>query len=337
MRHPDPTAETPAARPATVDVACHRAARRPLGARARGRLALLPVGLLTLGLVASPAAAVPSDDDVRDARAAVGQAQRSVAQMEVRLAELASAAEAAEVAVQSAGEAYTQAVADADAAKTRARDAADRSTEAAEQAEQARQRLVALARHLSRTGGSADLIEAALSADGFQDVARRTTSLTQATTKADEAVQEYQAALLVASTMERRAATAATEADTAAAAAQTALDEAERTQDEAASSFAAGQAERDGLISALAAARQTSAEVERARQDALDAERRARAEAAAQTVRTQPPAAPAAGGQPAPANPAPANPPAGGSSGGSACAAASRTAVRADASAQNTT
>jgi len=313
----------PALRAGAAD-ACARAARRPLARRVRRPLALLPVGLLTLGLVGTPAAAAPSADDVRDARAAVGRAQQSVAQMEVRLAELAASAEAAEIAVQVAGEGYTQAVADADAARSRAREAAGRADEAAGQAEQARRKLVTFARQLARTGGSADLLEAALSAEGFQDVARRTTALNQATGKADEAVQEYQAALLVAETMERRSADAAQDAVAAADAAQDALAAAERAQSDAEASLAAGQAERDGLISALAAARQTSAEVERARQDALDAERRARADAAAQAQRTQPPAT--TGGAPAGAGgggAATGGTPAAGGSGGSSGSAPS--------------
>ena len=49
--------------------------------------------------------------------AAVADAASSVAGMEVRLAELAVASEAAQLGVQQAGEAYTQAVADADPAR----------------------------------------------------------------------------------------------------------------------------------------------------------------------------------------------------------------------------
>ncbi|MFS0706373.1 glycoside hydrolase, partial [Cellulomonas sp. 179-A 9B4 NHS] len=253
--------------------------RRPTAwVRHRRVLAVAPVGLLTLGLVASPASlagAAPSQDDVRDARAAVGQAQRSVAQMEVRLAELAASADAAEVAVQRAGEDYAQALADADAARSRAAEAAARSEEAGTRAEEARQRLVAVARQLARSGGSVEALEAVLSADGFQDVARRSTALNRATGKADEAVQEFTAAVLVAETMQKRSTQAAADAETAAAAAEDALAAAEDAQSAADASLTAGQAEREGLIAALAAARQTSAEVERARQDALDAERRA--------------------------------------------------------------
>ncbi|WP_424945153.1 coiled-coil domain-containing protein, partial [Cellulomonas shaoxiangyii] len=294
----DGSAGPPAAVPPTAATRAgtrspHRA---PAWVRHRRLLGVAPVALLTFGLVASPATlagAAPGQDDVRDARAAVGQAQRSVAQMEVRLAELAASADAAQVAVQSAGEDYAQALADADAAKVRAQEAAARSEQAGAQAEDARQRLVAVARQLARSGGSVEALEAVLSADGFQDVARRSTALNRATGKADEVVQEFTAALLVAETMQTRSTRAAADAETAAAAAEDALVTAQDAQSTADASLTAGQAERDGLIDALAAARQTSAEVERARQDALDAERRARAEASAQADRTRP-AAPAA-------------------------------------------
>ncbi|NKY40608.1 NlpC/P60 family protein, partial [Cellulomonas septica] len=165
-------------------------------------------------------------------------------------------------------------------------------------AEDARRTLVAMAREAARSGGNVEALQAVLSADGFRDVARRSTALEQMTGKADEAVQEFRAAQLVASVLADRARTAEDDAKAAEQDASAALATAQKTQQDSDAALAAGAAERDQLISALAAARQTSAEVERARQDALEADRRARADEAARQAALRPPvvAPPASGG-----------------------------------------
>ena len=157
----------------------------------------------------------PSAQDVQRAQGAVRSAERSVASMEVRLAELSAQTDAAELKVQQAGEAYNRAVVDADAAQQASDDAVARSTEAAATAEDARRQLVAIAREVARSGGSTDLLQALLSADGFQDVARRSTALDRISGKADEAVQEYRATQLVATTLAERATQAAAAAKAA--------------------------------------------------------------------------------------------------------------------------
>jgi len=281
---------------------------------ARARRALV-VGLVAAGLLvadplsaalADPAPSPPSAGDVADARRAVRDAAASVAQMEVRLAELAAQSDEAHVAVQRAGEDYTQALATADQARASAETARTRSAGADADAEAARQELMALARQLARSGGSIDSLQALLSSDGFADVAERTAQLSRLTGKADETVQNYRAAQLVADTLRLHAEDAATAAAAAQTAAQAALDAAQTAQKTAEEQVAAASVERDGLIAQLAAARQTSAEVERARQDELDRQRRAREEAAAQAARLAPPATPAgsSGGTAATSQPA---------------------------------
>ncbi len=260
---------------------------RPARPARRGRRALVVSLLAGVLLAGEPLAALadptpPSEQDVAAARRAVDAAELSVAQMEVRLAELSAAADEAEVAVARAGEAYTRALSDAEAARAKAADARARSKDADAAAEEARLDLMAFARQMARSGGSTDTLQAVLSADGFADVAARSATLSRLTGKADDSVQTYRAAQLVAETMRRRAAEAADEATAAEAAAQTALDAAEQAQVDADASLQAAAAEREMLIERLAAARQTSAEVEQARQAELDRQRRAREEAAAQ-------------------------------------------------------
>ncbi|GEA88101.1 C40 family peptidase [Cellulomonas cellasea] len=272
----------------------------------RSAAATLAAALLVLTPVAATAVpAAPSDQDVRDARRAVAGAESSVAAIEVRLAQQSAERDAALVRVQQAAEAYTQAQVDAEAAAAAATTAAESHRVAQEQAEAARRTLVAIARQSARSGGSMDTVQAFLSADGFDQVVERSTALARVSTKADTAVQEYRAAQLVATTLKNRADAAVAAQEEAAEAAQDALAEAKAVQEEADDAVAAATVEREGLIAQLAAARSTSAEVERARQDALDVERRARENAAAQARRTATPApaaGPAAQAPPAPSS-----------------------------------
>jgi len=271
-------------------VASHDERTSPRGGRRRAFVVAVLAGTLLVvdplsAALAEPTPKPPTAQDVRDAQRAVGEAEQSVAQMEVRLAQLAAVADEAAVAVQRAGEAYTQALADADEARVAASAAATRSQGADADAEAARQELMAFARQMARTGGSTELLEVMLSADGFADVADRTTTLSRLTGKADDAVQSYRAAQLVADTLRKRADAAAEVATAAEAAAQTALGEAERIEADAAQQVAAAAAERETLIAGLAEARATSAAVEQARQAELDRQRRERAEAAARAAR----------------------------------------------------
>ncbi|MET0788683.1 MAG: NlpC/P60 family protein, partial [Cellulomonas sp.] len=257
----------------------------------------LVAGALVATLLAAGASSAladptpPSQQDVDQAKGAVRSAERSVASMEVRLAQLSAETDAADLKVAQAGEAYTQALSDADAAQKTWDDSVARSKAADASAEDARRQLVAIAREVARSGGSNDLLQALLSADGFQDVARRSTALDRISGKADQAVQQYRATQLVATTLAARAAADAAEAKAAKAASADALAAAEQAQSDAVTAQTAAAAERDSLIASLAAARQTSAAVERERQDYLDQQRREREEAAARAAALRPPPA----------------------------------------------
>jgi len=249
----------------------------------------LLVGAASDVTAAPPAPSPPSAQDVKDAQGAVASASRSVASMEVRLAQLSAQTEAADLVVQQRGEAYTQALVDAEAAHQASLDAAKAAADADVAAETARRQLVAIAREAARSGGSTDLLQAVLSADGFQDVANRSATLERISGKTDEAVQKYRAAQLISGMLAKRAATAAEKAAAAKTAAADALSAAEQAKDDAERAQAAAAAERETLIDQLAAARQTSTEVERARQDFLDQQRRDRENAAAQAAALRPP------------------------------------------------
>lgn len=293
------------------------------GARRRARVPArwprvargLVVGLAALAVTVTTMVVAPAshadpdvtDDDVRAARRAVAGAARQIAALEVQLAAQTAAVDAAWEQVAAAGEAYTQALVD----QRVAADAADRAEaqEAAAQAEldKARDALGTIAKHAYRSGGAMDTLGALLSADGYEDLVQRTSAVERIGTRTENAVQRFDAAELVARTLGERARDARAEADAATERAATSLADAERLQADAEATASRTAAQRNALIVELAALRQTSVQVERARQEQLDAERAARAEAAAAAERGV--TIPGPAGTPPPSDPGTAQPP----------------------------
>ena len=231
----------------------------------------------------------PSAQDVQAAQQAVTAKAAEIAQIEFRLAEVSAVSDTAWQKVQIAGEAYTQALVDRDAAAATAAETTARLAEANAAMDKARKVLVGIALQSARNGGSFDMAEAVLVAGGFQEVVARTTALQRLGAKADDAAQSFQAAKIVADTLKQRATAALATKDATATAAEQALAAAQQAQSDAEAAVAAAAAQRDTLIAQLAVVQQTSVAIEKARQDQLDAERAARAEAAAKAARLAPP------------------------------------------------
>ena len=255
-----------------------------------------------------------SDDDVRAAQEAVRTGAGAVAAVELELAQQSAALDAAWVAVATAAEDYTGAVVAQDAAQAAAADAAERSAQADEQVEEARAELGRIALEANRSGGSLDSVAVLLSADGYEDFVARSTAIDQIGQRTEQAVQRYQAAELVGRTLAELAQDAADQARQAASSAEQALRQAEQLQAAAEAEVARVAAEREVLLAQLAELRQTSLEVERAHQAALDAERAARDDAAARAGHPSQP--PTVGGpvippvgEPPPTTPPPSTPP----------------------------
>lgn len=271
---------------------------RAWGAGARRAAAAAALVLLLGTATAGTSHAEPDvgQDDVDAARDAVQTAARDVASLEVALAAQSAELEGAWTAVAAAAEDYNEAVATRDAAAVRAQETAAQAAAAAQEAEAARDELGKIALQAYRSGGSLDGIGAFLSADGFEDLVARRTAMDQLGDGAQRAVQRFDAADLVARTLRERADEAAADAERSATAARESLAEAEALHAEAEERVAAIAVEREVLLGELAALRQTSLEVERARQAQVDAERAAREEAAAAAARgvTAAPAAPPA-------------------------------------------
>lgn len=277
-----------------------------------GRAAVAVIAAALLVVPGSMAMADPdvTDDDVQQAQEAVGTASDAVADMEVRLAQLSAESDQAQIAVQEAGESYAQAQADLTSAQQTATEAQAKYEDAQEDLESARSTLVAIAREAARNGGSMDDVQALLSAEGLEDLVARNEALGLVSSKADQAVQSYRAADQVASTLKEEADSAQEAKEAAATDAESSLAAAETAQADADAALASAATERQSLIQRLAAARNTSAEVEQQRQDQIDADRRAQAEASAEADRTQEPApsTPSTPSTPTPSTPTPSNP-----------------------------
>lgn len=230
----------------------------------------------------------PSDQALQAARSAVDASASAVAGIEVQLAQQSADRDVAYAAAAAAGEAYVRADSERQDAAVAAVQAAALLTSATAQMEASRRTLVAIALQAARSGGSMDGAQAFLSADGFDEVVQRSAVLSRMGGKADRAVQQFRAAKLVADTLKEQADQTAAERTTTADAAQSALGAANQAQTDAEAVVAAAQAQREVLIVALAAARSTTAQIERARQDQLDADLAARASAATQAARMAP-------------------------------------------------
>lgn len=262
--------------------------RRRAGLRPVRRVPGVPAAFTALALAATlltggAALADPiDDDDVAAAHAAVADASADVAQIEVRLAEQAAAVDEAWTAVEAAGEDYAGAIETRDRAAVAADAAADRAARANEQMEAARVELGRIAQEANRSSGGLSNVAALLSADGYEDYVARSGAIDQLGKRADRAVQTFEAAQLVSRTLSRQADEASTQAQDAADAAEDALAQAQQLQKAAEQKAAEVAAEREQLVARLAVLRQTSVEVEQARQAQIEADRKARADAAAQ-------------------------------------------------------
>lgn len=287
---------------------------RHLLRRAAGVAAAVALGLGSVSSALATQPTPPSDQAVQAAKAAENLAAQSVASLEVELARLSTVSDQATISVESAAETYLAASEKLTAAQAQASTSQASAASARTDLETARQEVTAIALQAYRSGGSMGVLEAVLSADGYQDVVARTAAYQQFGAKADAAVQRFHASRIVADALTRRAQAAAEASQTAAAEADSALQAAQQAQSDAAQQVAAAESRRTELIAVLATRHNTTAQLERQRQDAADAEKRRRAEAAAQAARAAIPPAhvatpPAAASTPKPTAPTTTVPP----------------------------
>lgn len=240
----------------------------------RGAVGALTIGL-AIGLTVAPAGAdpvFPSQGQVDAAKSAVASAADSLSQIEGayaaasrRLSDLrteAGLAAAAEQAAQALLQERTAAVADAETAAQQA--AAEKSA--------ADRELRHTAAQIYQEQGSMSGVGAYLASRGPQDLADRSAALAIVGDLRQQALSRATAGANRQAEARKVADLARTQQTSAAAAATSASRAASASARSAAQETALIAAEQDHRIAVLAAARQTSVEVERARQDGLAAE-----------------------------------------------------------------
>ncbi|OKL54175.1 hypothetical protein BSZ39_05500 [Bowdeniella nasicola] len=241
------------------------------------------LALAISGLAIPAAYADPGDSsDIERSRQAEESTAAQIAQMEIELAQLSGVTENTDVNSQIATEEFLVADDARIAAENRADQAAKVAAAARESVEKSRQNLGVKARDLYRKG-SAPISSAApyLAETDFQQLATSAHLTKILTSRVNEVLQSFLGVEAVADMLEAQAVQARDEARGATEIAEQRRLEAANARDEASRQQAAAQARRDELITQLAQQRQTTVELERQRQAALDEQRRERESQAA--------------------------------------------------------
>ena len=244
--------------------------------------AALVVGLLA----AAPASAepYPSQGEVDAAKAAVTTTAQQVAALENRLAAANAAQAETEIAAATAGEDWNEAQVALEEATAAAVAAQAAAVQARADLADARSQIGSLAADAYRGGGSFGGLEAVLATGGPQDLIDRAGTLRYLGNGRQQVFQRGQAAELVSQLMDEQARTAEQAQQDAADAAEAAKAEADRANAAAVAQVSATQTEKAEVTTQLAALRSTSVALEQQRQAGLEAERVARAEAAARAA-----------------------------------------------------
>ena len=230
--------------------------------------------LLVPGALADPV----SQDDINRSKSAEASTSASIADLETQLSQLSADSDVAAVNAQAANEDYLEAKADLDTATAEADEAQKSADDAAAKTASARSELGAAVVQTYQEGGDAlSALQPYLTSESLADLADADVALTRAGEKADAQVQSVEALQAVAETMQGIADQKQSEKQAAADTAASAKASADSAASAAASAVSSAQTKRQGLITQLAAQRNTTVEQ-------LDAQRKAAEEAAAKAA-----------------------------------------------------
>ena len=253
--------------------------------RRRGsiRLGLSAVAACALLVLPQVAQAAPSEEEIAAAKAAEEAAKMSVAQIEVKLAEVSASAATATQNAQIAGEDLNEAnIALAEASATATQASAD--ADAAEAAfNEGKQQIASVVQAAYRGGGgSLDAIAPYLGSDGLRSVEAKQAGISSFSASAEAKMQNVAA-------LEQVAKVTRDAANTALASQQAATNEVQARTDAANQAAAAAQneaaivaAQRSAYVQELATKQNTTVELINQREAALEAERQEAARIAAE-------------------------------------------------------
>lgn len=253
---------------------------------ARKSLVLISVAGLAASM-AAPAAAVPvTDQNIEDSYAREAQTERTLADVEIELAELS--AQSNELAATAAEKEAASILAQADLAESIsfAIEAQEKANQALADLEEARKELGGVSQAMyQNTAGEITQSYYIFGAESVEDANRRSQAYGAVANQVDSKVKRFRALEEVARVLQEEADAAAAEQAEAAQAVIDTADEARRAADEQAAQVTEASTQREALAAELAAQRGTTVELERQRLEDIEAERRAQADAdAAQLV-----------------------------------------------------
>ena len=251
----------------------------PIPSRRHGH-GVVATAVVALACTLAPSVlADPVDQsDIDRSKASERSTSTSIASLEARLAQESSNLEEAQIKAQSANEDYLAAVDELNKATKDAQTAQANADSAASSTTSARSDLGSIVvQTYQESGNPLDPLTPYLTSESLADLADADVALTRAGEKNNAKVQNVEALEAVATSMQ-------TIADQKVKAKETAKTDAETAKTDAQSAVTTTRTNRQSLITQLAAQRNTTVDLETKYQNQVEAERKAREEAAAQAA-----------------------------------------------------
>ena len=249
-------------------------------------------GVVATAVVALACTLAPSvladpvdQSDIDRSKASERSTSTSIASLEAQLAQESSNLEEAQIKAQVANEDYLTAVDELNTATKDAQTAQANADAAASSTAAARSDLGSIVvQTYQESGNPLDPLTPYLTSESLADLADADVALTRAGEKNNAKVQNVEALETVAASMQTIADQKVTAKETATTAAATAKSDAEAAANDAQNAVTTTRTNRQNLIVQLAAQRNTTVELETKYQNQVEAERKAREEAAAQAA-----------------------------------------------------
>ncbi|WP_243859131.1 C40 family peptidase [Actinomyces sp. ZJ308] len=258
----------------------------PIPPRRHGH-GVVATAVVALACTLAPSAlADPVDQsDIERSKASERSTSTSIASLEAQLAQQSTALEDAQVKAQVANEDYLTAVDDLNTATTDAQTAQTNADNAASSTAAARSELGSIVvQTYQESGNPLDPLTPYLTSESLADLADADVALARAGENNNAKVQNVEALQSVATSMQAIADQKVKDKESAKTSAETAKSDAEAAARDAQSAVTTTQTNRQNLITQLAAQRNTTVELETQYQNQVEAERKAREEAAAQAA-----------------------------------------------------
>ena len=249
-------------------------------------------GVVATAVVALACTLAPSvladpvdQSDIDRSKASERSTSTSIASLEAQLAQESSNLEEAQIKAQVANEDYLTAVDELNTATKDAQTAQANADAAASSTATARSDLGSIVvQTYQESGNPLDPLTPYLTSESLADLADADVALTRAGEKNNAKVQNVEALEAVAASMQTIADQKVTAKEAATTAAATAKSDAEAAANDAQNAVTTTRTNRQNLIVQLAAQRNTTVELETKYQNQVEAERKAREEAAAQAA-----------------------------------------------------